>query len=215
MLRRRLFACFLAGSLSVPAACSAQAQNSAPDVAAIKRLRSVSISPVVGAPEHLVLFGQSQSLGGLAFGALGAAAAQSGAEPIVKKLELGLATRKQDIKTIAREVLAEQVRATGVPAKLVSGAADAQFQIKIEFYGLAGKNRLSSELVPTLRIRATLIGQSGSVLWEKRLHSDVDDPSHTPKPVEAFTSDPGQLVRAYRNASRLIFSQMLSQLKSL
>src|SRR5262252_6028089 len=132
MFRRRLGTWFLAVSATVAAGCVAHAQNSAPDIAAIKRVKSVSISPVVSAPEHLFYFGQAQSLSGLAFGILGAAASQSSAEPIAKKLELALANRKQDIKTIAREVLAEQVRATGVPAKLVPGAADAQFQITIE-----------------------------------------------------------------------------------
>jgi hypothetical protein len=123
-------------------------------------------------------------------------------------------TRGSTITTIVRDTFVEEIRASGVPATLVDDAGDAELRLQVEYYGLAPKSRLSSELVPTLRIRGTLVDRSGTIIWEQVQHADVEDPSQRPVLLEALVSQPELLIAAYRNSSRLIYRQFSSQFKA-
>ena len=203
-----LGAIFVMTSLLV--GCASQFANDRPAIAALK---SVSVAKTVNAPEKLYYFGPAQSKAGLAFGNLGAATARASAEEVENQLGSLMKARGSEITTIVRDTCVEEIRASGIPATLVDESGDAELRLQVEYYGLAPKSRLSSELVPTLRIRGELVDRSGSVIWEQLQHADVEDPSQKPVPLEALISEPELLIAAYRNSSRLICRQFLTQLK--
>lgn len=184
------------------------------DRVALAALTSVSVATVVDAPEQLYYHSAGQSQAGLLLGIVGAAAARSGVGEVEQRLEASMVERGQPIGTIVRDTVVDGIRASGVPATLVESPAQAELRLQVEFYGLAPNPRDSSGLVPTLRVRGTLVDRSGAVIWERVRHADVEDPSHRPAPLETLLAQPELLVEAYRNASRLIWQDFSAALRS-
>jgi len=183
------------------------------DYESLKSVNLIAISEVKVIPEHLYYFGPERSKSGLLFGALGSAAHAGSAEEIGRNFDSYLESKQSKIEDIVMREVTKQINGSSFK-NAQGGASDATMQITVEFYGLAGKNRLSEELKPTLRLRGQLIDLNGKLLWENVVHADPKDPSNTAVLVEELNNNPEKLIYLYQNASRLIIEQFITQISS-
>ena len=191
--------------------CGTQAIKT--DYESLKSVKLIAVSEVKVIPEYLYYFGPERSKSGLLFGALGSAVHADSAEEIGRNFDSYLESKQSKIEDIVMRELTKQINGSGFK-NAEGGAYDATMQVTVEFYGLAGKTRLSEELIPTLRLKGQLIGFNGNLLWENVIHADPKDPSNTPIMVDEIKNHPEKLISLYQNASRIIIEKFIGQISN-
>ena len=113
------------------------------------------------------------------------------------------------VDKIVREEFATAVVNEGPFAQLLNWGADAKFQLALS-YGLDDAMGTRGTWKPYVELEGTLVDQDGNVLW--RQTANVTDGDERTTELERPLSDGARLARAYRQAARLVASDLMDHL---
>ena len=167
-----------------------------------KKITSVSINTAVAKPPAMHFLG---SMGGLMFGAAGAAAGAPSMENDRKAFQAFVEENGISIEKIVFEETTDALRRAGkFPLAAQPEANGAVIHISIVQYGFSIPHGFSSKLVPTLFIRCDMKDAGGKVVWSSSERTmTLGNPVEGVEP-EVFRSNPKAMETSWRAAAKHI-----------
>jgi hypothetical protein len=173
-----------------------------------KKISSVAVSEKVAKPPAMSYLG---SMGGLMFGAAGAAAAAPSMEDGRQSAQAYVEKNGISIEKIVFEEMSAAIQRSGkFPLAARPQPGGAVIDISIVQYGFSIPHGFSSKLVPTLFIRCDMKDASGRVVWtSSEATRPLGNPVEGIEP-EVFRSDPKAMEAAWRAAAQHIAAAIVS-----
>jgi hypothetical protein len=170
---------------------------------------SIKVVDEVTTPAAMYYYGPGQQALML-FGPIGGAVAGSTAAKPATQIAQFARDNNIIIEQIVKEEFITQLANSGKFKISNNKIADAKLEIKVFMYGLTIPNGFSSELVPVLKVSASLINTTGKTIWS---NSDyVFGADHPPHPLEEIKNNPGLLKEAWVAAAKKSIADVLSTL---
>ncbi|WP_296055214.1 hypothetical protein [uncultured Amphritea sp.] len=186
--------------------CASSIQMSKMDREAIG---SIKVIDKVTTPEGMYYFGPGQQAL-ILFGPLGGAVAGAIAAKPAEQIDQFARDNNIVIEQIVKEEFLTQLANSGKFKISNNEISDANLEIKIFMYGLTIPNGFSSELVPVLKVSASIINKADKIIWSNSGYIFGDDyPSH---PLEEIKNNPDLLKEAWGAVAKQSIAKVLSTL---
>lgn len=170
---------------------------------------TIKIIDEVTPPEVMYYYGPGQQALML-FGPIGGAIAGATAAKPAEQIAQFARDNNIIIERIVKEEFLNKLEDSGKFEISKNEIYDASLEIKIYMYGLTIPNGFSSELVPVLKVSASLINTAGKEIWS---NSDyVFGADHPPHPLEEIKNNPELLKEAWVAAAKKSIANVLSTL---
>lgn len=189
------------------------------DAAKRNSIQQVSVSKIVAVSPEIYFHGRAQSwyegtgigLGG----AIGAAVSATAPPTVMEKEQIRafLSQQQIDVGEIVRTAFVKGLTSDPKWSPRLRDESETHFDLKVDMYGLANKNPMSSDYKPVLSVTASLVDKDGNVLWRERdfvanLSSATPGASYTD-----FLNDPKWFRDGFSVAANEITRSLLGKLK--
>ena len=167
-----------------------------------KKISSVTINGAVSKPPVMSYLG---GIGGLMFGAVGAAIAAPSMEDSRKSFQVYVEKSGISIEKIVLEETTAAIQRSGkFPLAAASRPGGAVIDISIVQYGFSIPHGFTSKLVPTLFVRCDMKDAAGKVVWSSSERVlTLGNPVEGVEP-EVFQSNPKAMEASWRAAAKHI-----------
>jgi hypothetical protein len=176
------------------------------------QFEAVRLYPSVDKPDQMYYLGPGSGIG-MMFGAIGGAI--TAAANLSPGEQFDKFAQDHDIH-IERIVKEEAIKAFQTSGKLnltdTESSNAATLRVSITMYGFSIPNGFSSELVPIVSIKCTLVDSSGKVIWSANdMTNALGNPAEGKTP-DQFRADPRLIEGAWRIAARSIMANIVSHM---
>jgi hypothetical protein len=176
-------------------------------------IQSVSLDKNVTIPAYMTYTGRTRSVSALIPGIVGAVATgieQGGAR---NALAAAMQRGQIDVGQIAREQFAAELGKAGIFPSIVPEGGDAQVTLEVQMFGFGATWAFSTELRPTLGVKASLV-RNGSVVWQ-RYESISSLNGETPKHyIEDYLETPDLIRQGFESVAKLVAAALVNDMRS-
>ena len=208
MLRSRVL--YVVSLFMLLAACASTPQLN-PEARA--HLGAVRIDAAIDTPSEMYFSSQASTLGGSVFGAIGGAVGAT--VDVSRGEELNRLAREKGIHIdqIVREEAGTAFQQSGKLNLTDGGGADvATLKISITMYGFSIPTGFTSELVPIVGIKCTLVDSSGKTLWSADQSTHPLGNPVAGKTRDQLLADPKLMDASWRAAAKSVMADIVSHM---